>query len=289
MPQCTIGPLLTATSEIRIGSAGMHTTLVLERSVRGTIVRRDRLAYDTRFAAAVAGRAEAAGHIYLVVEGRYAPAVGDAVHAPVGVILADDEIERLGPNSRTFRTDGERVHVIHLRYNREDIALPVGIAAGPLQLPESFWAIARRVMDQPTAVGEVFDALAAAGVTRPAVRIHEEPERYRRLWAALRPLYETYGGTVSLKQLAGSLEMSMRQVGRDAKDLANTFGMGNGFRDALLALRLRVAVLLLSGPESTVAEVATLVGYGSPIAMARAFRDAKLPAPSAVQAVLRSE
>ncbi len=281
--------MLTATSEIRIGNAGMHTTLVLERSVRGTVVRRDRLAYDTRFAATVAGKAEPVGHVFLIVAGRYAPAVGEAIEGPVGLVLADDEIERLGPNSRTFRTDGERVHVIHLRYSREDIAASVGMAAGRLALPDSFWDLALHVMDQPTAIGEVFDALASVGVTRPAVRIHEEPERYRRLWGALRPLYETYGGTVSLKQLAGSLEMSMRQVGRDAKDLANTFGMGNGFRDALLVLRLRVAVLLLSGPEASVGEVATLVGYGSPIAMARAFRDAKLPAPSAVQAALRSE
>jgi hypothetical protein len=38
-----------------------------------------------------------------------------------------------------------------------------------------------------------------------------------------------------------------------------------------------------------VAEVAKLVGYGSPIAMARAFRDAKLPAPSTIQDALRGE
>jgi AraC-like DNA-binding protein len=44
-----------------------------------------------------------------------------------------------------------------------------------------------------------------------------------------------------------------------------------------------MAVLLLSAPEATVAEVAKIVGYGSAIAMARAFRDAKLPAPSAIQ------
>ena len=281
--------VLTATSQIRIGNAGMKTTLVLERSVRGTVVRRDRLAYDTRFAATVGGKTELVGHVFLIVAGRYAPAVGEAIHAPVGLILADDEFERLGPTSRTFRTDGDQVHVIHLRYARADIVAPVGMAAGPLALPAGFWDVARRVMDQPTAIGDVFDALASAGITRPSVRIHEEPDRYRRLWDALRPLYETYGGTVSLKQLAGSLGMSMRQVGRDAKELAKTFGMGNGFRDALLVLRLRVAVLLLSGPEATVGEVATLVGYGSPIAMARAFRDAKLPAPSAVQAALRSE
>ena len=136
----------------------------------------------------------------------------------------------------------------------------------------------------------LLDALAATGITKGSVTIEpEEPERYRRLWEALKPLYQTYGGTASLKQLANSLEMSMRQVGRDAKELAATFGFGSGYRDALLVLRLRSAALLLSAPEGTVAEVATAVGYGSPIAMARAFRDAKLPAPSVVQAALRGE
>jgi transcriptional regulator GlxA family with amidase domain len=48
-------------------------------------------------------------------------------------------------------------------------------------------------------------------------------------------------------------------------------------------------VLLLSAPGATVADVATTVGYGSPIAMARAFRDARLPAPSAIQTALRAE
>ena len=70
------------------------------------------------------------------------------------------------------------------------------------------------------------------------------------------------------------------------KELASTFGL-DGYRDALLLLRLRSAALMLSAPDATVVEVAKLVGYGSPIAMARAFRDAKLPAPSVVQAELR--
>ena len=253
-------------------------------------MRRQKLAYDTRYAAAVAGKTEKVGHIFMIVAGRYAPAVGDAVAAPVALVLADDEIERLTPKSRTFRTDGETTDIIHLRYMREDIIAPVGMAAGPLQLPAEFWEAARAaVLDPLPNIGGVFEQLAANNITRPAIRIHDEPERFRRLWEALRPLYETYGGTVSLKQLAASLDMSMRQVGRDAKELTHTFGFGNGFRDALLVLRLRVAVLLLAAPEASVAEVASLVGYGSPIAMARAFRDAQLPAPSAVQAAVRGE
>ena len=281
--------MLTATSAIRIGNAGVHSTIVFDRAVRATIVRRDKLAFDTRYSPPAAGKPEKVGHVYLIVTGRYAPAVGEAVAGPVAFVLGDDEIERVSAKSRTFRTDGQTIDVLHLRFEQHELAAPIGLAAGPLRLTPACWDVAHRVLAAPETLGDFLDALARDGVTHGTAKIHEEPERYRRFWDALRPLYETYGGTVSLKQLAAALDMSMRQVGRDAKDLAKTFGFGEGYRDALLILRLRMAVLLLSGPDSSVADVASAVGYGSPIAMARAFRDARLPAPSAVQAALRGE
>jgi transcriptional regulator GlxA family with amidase domain len=53
-------------------------------------------------------------------------------------------------------------------------------------------------------------------------------------------------------------------------------------------LRLKMAVIMLSAKDATVAEVARVVGYGSADAMARAFRDAELPAPSEVREALRT-
>ena len=268
----------------------MRSTLMLERAVRGAVVWRDQLAFDTRFAAAAAGRVEQVGHLFMVVEGRYAPSVGEATAAPIALMLGDDELERVGPKSRTFRTDGPRVVIVQLRFERHHLRVPIGLGTPPLALPPPVWDAGRAVAAEPARLGELLAALAAAGVITDNVAVQpEEPERFRRMWEALHPLYTSYGGTASLKQLAHSLGMSMRQVGRDAKDLATTFGYGLGYRDALLVLRLRVAVLLLSAPAATVADVAAAVGYGSPIAMARAFRDAKLPPPSAVQAAVRGE
>ena len=282
--------MLVATSELKIGAAGMRSTLALERAVRASVVLRDRLAYDTRFAAAAAGRAERVGHVFLLCAGRLLPDRGPAVAAPVAFVLADDEIERVGRGSRTFRTDGERVHVIQLRLAQASLRAPIGLAGGPVALTAACWdAAARMCGGDVAALGPLLDALAGAGVVDAAVAgtlCAVEPERFRRLWTALEPLYAAYGASTSLKQIAGSLGMSMRQVGRDAKELAKTFGVGGGYRDALLVLRLRVAVLLLSAPSASVGDVAKAVGYGSAIAMARAFRDAKLPAPSAVQAAL---
>jgi len=120
----------------------------------------------------------------------------------------------------------------------------------------------------------LLEALASARVvdgTLATTLCADEPERFRRLWEALRPLFAAHGAGTSLKQVAASLDMSMRQIGRDAKDLADTFGIGVGYRDALLVVRLRTASLLLSAPGATVADVAAAAGYGSAIAMARAF------------------
>lgn len=268
----------------------MRSTLILERAVRGTVVIRDQLVFDTRFAAAAAGRVEPVGHLFLLVLGRYAPAVGPPIDAPVALVLADEEIERVGGKSRTFRTDGARVEVVQLRLSRGDLRVPIGLAHGPLAVAPAVWSAARAVTADPQRLGELVAALGRAKIIAPTVAVQpEEPERFRRMWDALQPLYTSYGGTASLKQVANSLGMSMRQIGRDAKEMATTFGFGHGYRDSLLVLRLRVAALLLSAPEATVADVAAAVGYGGAIAMARAFRDAKLPAPSAVQAAVRGE
>ncbi len=273
----------------------MRSTLLFERAVRGTVIRRESLAFDTKFAASASGKPEAVGHLFLMTTGRWIGEAGETHHGPVGFVLADDEIERLREGSPTFRTDGAHVDVVQLRIASKHIRAPIGLSHGPLAIPAAGWdAVTALVAHAPRGdaghVAALLDSFAAAGILDRALTqtvVGEEPERFRRLWSALEPLYSTYGATTSLKQLASSLGMSMRQVGRDAKELSAAFGIGGGYRDALLMLRLRVAVLLLSAPEATVQDVAKLVGYGSPIAMARAFRDAKLPSPSVIQAAVR--
>jgi transcriptional regulator GlxA family with amidase domain len=134
-------------------------------------------------------------------------------------------------------------------------------------------------------------ALATAGVIHRELAdsvVTREPERFVRLWAVMRPLYQRLATSASLKQIAELTNLSLRQLGRDLADLTRTFGLfGAGFRDAMRVLRLRAAVLLLSAPDGTPSDVARLVGYGSLDAMGRAFRDAHLPAPSVVQGAVR--
>jgi AraC-like DNA-binding protein len=284
--------MLVAQSETRLGAAGVRSTVLLERAVRGHVIARDHLAFDTRFSAAAAGKPEAVGHVFLLLAGRLTTEGVAPVTGPAAFVLADDEFERVGPKSRTFRTDGPRVEAIQLRVDRRHLRKPIGLAHGAHALPARAWDAATGLSahaDDAAALALLLDALAAAGVIAGEVAVTMcavEPERYARLWSALQPLYATHGATLSLKQVAASLDMSLRQVGRDAKDLVATFGVGDGFRDALLVLRLRAAVLLLAAQGASIGDVAAAVGYGSAIALARAFRDAKLPAPSVIQAEL---
>lgn len=289
--------VLVATSEARLGGSSLRSTLLFERAIRGAVVERRGLTFDTRFAAAAAGEPDAVGHLFLMLRGTLDTDRGERFTGPLGVVLADDEWERPGRASRTFRTSGEIVDVVQLRIARDQLLAPVGLGAGPLAMTPACWDACAALHDQgprgeASSLSGLLGALAAARIVSPALTatvIGEEPERFRRMWAALRPLFQTHGATTSLKQLADSLGLSMRQVGRDAKELSTAFGIASGYRDALLVIRLRQAVLMLSAPGATVAEVARLVGYGSPIALARAFRDARLPPPSAIQAALRGE
>jgi AraC-like DNA-binding protein len=285
--------MLVARSETRLGAAGVRSTVLLERAVRGHVIARDQLAFDTRFSAAAAGKPESVGHIFLLLAGRLVAAGGaQPIAAPAAFVLADDEFERVGPRSRTFRTDGPRVEAIQLRVDRRHVRAPIGLAHGAHALPARAWDAATALAataDNAAALARLLDALAGAGTLAGEVAgtlCAVEPERFARLWDALQPLYASHGAALSLKQVAASLDMSLRQVGRDAKELVATFGIGDGFRDALLVLRLRAAVLLLAADGASIADVAAAVGYGSAIALARAFRDAKLPAPSAIQAAL---
>lgn len=284
--------MLVATSEARLGQSAVRSSLLFERAVRGTVVHREALAFDTRFAAAATGKLEPVGHLFMMLAGRFVSDRGEVMHGPVAFMLGDDEWERRGKTTRTFRTDGATVDVVQLRIARDHIRVPIGLDAGALTLSPTTWnGVAALLAREPdaAALAHLLDALTADRIIVATPVVTEEPERFRRLWGAMAPLFQEHGATTSLKQLASSLDMSMRQVGRDAKELSAAFGIGGGYRESLLVLRMRLAVLLLSAPGASVADVAKAVGYGSPIALARAFRDAKLPAPSAVQDAVRHE
>jgi AraC-like DNA-binding protein len=284
--------VLAAESHIEFGTSTLRSTVFLERRLRLHMVRRDRLLFDTAFAAPAKARTSFA-HLFAQLSGTFTIAGGPPIPAPCAFVLAETEFDRVVPGALTFRSFGERCTIIEARVLATDLRRPIGLAHGPVELAAPVWAAYHALEDTrgEAAVHDLVAALDAAGVVShemAASVVAAEPERFLRLWAVMRPLYQSHATSASLKQIAALAGISLRQLGRDFRDLTRTFGLfGSGFRDAMRVLRLRAAVVLLSAPGGTPSDVARTVGYGSLDAMGRAFRDANLPAPSVVQEAVR--
>jgi AraC-like DNA-binding protein len=284
--------VLSAESELGFGGSALRSTVFLERRLRVHMVKRDRLVFDTAFAPP-ARSAGANVHLFVQLSGTFQAAGAAAIRAPCAFVLAETEFDRVVGGALTFRSYGARCTIVEARVPAADLRRPIGLGHGPLALPDDVWSAYRTLEDHRSeaALHDLIAALGAADVlSRDLIAsvVATEPDRFLRLWAVMRPLYQNLATSASLKQIAALAGLSLRQLGRDLRDLTRTFGLfGAGFRDAMRVLRLRAAVLLLSAPDGTPSDVARTIGYGSLDAMGRAFRDAHLPAPSIVQEAVR--
>ncbi len=288
--------MLVATGRREFGGSVLETALVLERRFRGHALLRDRLVFDSTFMPAQ----DASGfvHVWASIRGEVAITGHPPVEGPQAYVVAETEFDRVTSDALTFRSWGAPSVVLELRVPAVDVRRPIGLVHGPLVLGEPVWA-AYRAVDAALVAGESIEVplhdvlvrLAEAGVVSTdlvASMVTQEPERFVRIWEVVRRMYAAYATSASLAEISQEASLSLRQLGRDLGDLARIFGLStDGFRDAARVIRLRVATLLLSAPDATVNEVAEAVGYGSPVAMGRAFRDANLPPPSVIQAATR--
>jgi AraC-like DNA-binding protein len=161
-------------------------------------------------------------------------------------------------------------------------------------LDEGAWSAATRAVfsrDDNAAVsaslGALLSRLAALGIVREeavsnALRGPARP--IERLWSAIAPRLERLALSTKLDDLGRAAGLSSSQVNRETQRLLAVFGLvGPGLRSLLHRARLKAAIVFLSGEGVSVNEVAEIAGYGSTDAMARAFHNAGLPSPSAVQ------
>ena len=284
--------MLSAESQLAFGGSTMRSTVFLERRMRVHMVKRDRLVFDTSFAPP-AKTTSSNVHLFAQLSGTFQVAGAAAIRAPCAFVLAETEFDRMVRGALTFRSYGARCTIVEARVPAVDLRRPVGLAHGPIALPDEVWA-AYQALEEARSEAAVHHLIATLGAADILSRdliasvVANEPERFLRLWAVMRPLYQDLATSASLKQIAALAGLSLRQLGRDLRDLTRTFGLfGTGFRDAMRVLRLRAAVLLLSAPDGSPSDVARTIGYGSLDAMGRAFRDAHLPAPSIVQEAVR--
>jgi len=283
--------VLSASSTRTFNGSTLKSMVFLERRMRAHLVSRDRMVYDSAYSPP-AKKASPYVHLFAQLRGTFEMS-GVVVAAPCAYVLAETEFDRVEPGATTFRSYGAPAEVLEIRLSAADLKRPVGLAHGALALPATVWdAYHELARSQNEAalhalVAKLGEAdLVSRDLTTSIVA--NEPERYTRIWTTLKPFYNDLAMSTSLKQIAVIAGLSLRQLGRDLGDFTRDFGLfGGGFRDATRVLRLRAAVLFLSAPGGTPSEVAKAVGYGSLDAMGRAFRDAKLPAPSVVQEAVR--
>lgn len=253
--------------------------------------------WDTRFAPARRASGPGSAIVYVLLEGWLAfhePAPLSLV-APAAFAATEAHLEgEGGRRALTLRSGGEPFRALELRLRPDRVRTPLGGGARAIALPADAIAACEEVLaafdegrDPVEAVDRALAALAAAEIVDPGARdeiVREEPPRLARTWAAVRGMYMRLATAPSLQELADHAGVSLRQLARDIDELGATFPLGaDGFRELTGDIRLRWAVLLLSSPALRIADVARSAGYGSSIALGRAFREAGLPSPSAVR------
>ncbi len=194
---------------------------------------------------------------------------------------------------------GEPLQAIELRLPWATVPPPVPPSlVTELPLSSSTWAAVARVHADPNTLQACVAALAADGAVGSAdaaadaavsaaegdVAAGGVDGDHARLWAGARLLASRFDLSGSLDQLADGCGVSVRQVSRSLQRFTSSLTVPfSQWRDSTRRIRVKMAVMGLSADGASVADVAAAVGYGSADAMARAFRDVGIPAPSQVR------
>jgi AraC-like DNA-binding protein len=291
--------MLTASGGTTYGSASMHSTLLFERRFWVHVVERRGLAFDARFMPP-AERQSRSAVVYLLLDGEFVVQAPSAARfeAPASFVLDENEYEGFGrKRSLLFRAVGEPFVAIDLRLDQKELLFGHAPAPRRFDLGSEGWRAAREVSSKRDATSVTAAArtlmreLEGHGVIRPgiAASISDGDDRFARLWAATAPAISRYHALPTLQELAVASDLSLRHLAREMRAFIESFRvMGSNWREITRRSRVKLAVLGLSSKDASIGEVARIAGYGSTDAMARAFRDAGLPAPNAVQLAMRA-
>jgi AraC-like DNA-binding protein len=294
--------MLVARGHLRIGRAEQRWSLCFAPRLWISIVQRSGLVLDTRFVAPATDEPPATTCLFLLQRGRWIfhDERGASLQSPSAFVITEEELEGgRGARPYTYAAVGDPYHAIEIHVGGGDLTRPAARAPAALDVPTSVWRSAEEVQQHAArddascrrVVGELLRGLGRAGLLRPRVVDHalqHDSRRHALLWAGVRPMIEKLYLTPTLQEVADRVGLSTRQVDRYVEGFVGAFGLvGERWRSSTLHLRLKLAVVLLSADEASVAEVAGAIGYSSSDAMARAFRDAGLPPPATVQRQVR--
>ncbi|MDB4946986.1 MAG: hypothetical protein JWP97_6520 [Labilithrix sp.] len=254
--------------------------------------------FDSRFVPAPR-RAANQAMIFLVVEGttEWSGPLSGTFQGPVAFRMGSADYDGAGQRKRqTFRNHGARFRGIDIRF----VTPAVTRNAELWVCSEAVWDAARRY------VAELWDGEregASAAYAIALVRALEEDgvvaeevassmdarveEPLGDLLQAMGRHYESFDFLPTLQSIASALDVSLRSLSRLMTSLWRTFpALPWNFRELMLGVRIRFAIHLLSVEQLPVHDIARAAGYRHPETMANAFKNAGLPSPREVRALL---
>jgi AraC-like DNA-binding protein len=295
--------VLTARGMTELGTARMHWAAAFGRRMRVFVVDREGLMLDTRYVPPSVQPANQNPCLYIVLRGTWRLTDGSfEASGPAAFVVSGEHLEGGdGRRSLTYRAGGPELVAIELHLDSSDTTLRAGPRPTSVALDDRALRAAERVAairleddrELVAAVLALLEALAARSLVDPQLAeraAQPTSAASRMLWTALRPLAERLELLPTVQEVASRIGANPQTVDRRVREFVAASGLvGPGWRAASRHLRLKVAVVMLSAKDASVAEVARVVGYGSSIAMCRAFRDAKLPSPGALQHALSAD
>ena len=296
--------MLIARGHTHVGKSDLRWGFGFTRAVWCVAIRRTGLVLDTRLVPASRDDREGSVSLYLVVHGSFEvhggdPRSGQRFEGPAAFIVSEEGLEGArGERPFTFTAAGEPYAAIELHFRADDLTVSAEALPRPVELGSAVWeaaaAVTRIARDDAAFerdVATLFERIARTALASRSVarRIGDDvPRTFTVLWSAVRPMIERFYLTPTLKELGDGAGVSLRHIDRYIEEFATSFSVvGKGWRQTTRHLRLKMAVMLLSADDVSVAEVASAVGYRSSDAMSRAFRDAGLPPPREVQEDVR--
>ena len=292
--------LVSATSVARKGTTELFAHIALLPSLRLLAVHRSGLRYNWWHAPASA--APRTGWIgFNVVLGGGFTSLGETVSESRPVrnersawLYSEDDFEgSLGRRRHAFCAHGDPFQSVAVHVQPALTPFRVRQDGRPEQLvvPRSLYAACERYLaatqrgvaasEWSSFAREVAEALKAAGWLTPAVDVTMPTEGDARISDVLSQIIGRFDPSAQLAEFADRSAITPRRVDRLLRSWIAEYGLPNeSWRAVSHRWRLKMAVMLCSSVDYSVAEVARVVGYTSTNAMTNAFATAGLPPPS---------
>lgn len=295
--------MLCASIASHRGDMFLRTHFAVDRSVRIHAAERKGMRCDTRYFPASRAEPRNATVLWLILDGAAQISFGSETmrfDAPALIQMPEHWME--GANGvRSVRIDtGVELHRALRILVRAPAPFEVKAMNAELLAVANAYHQAVLGADAPAHANSASHARALlkelrrsgvlpAGIDPDTVSDREDAPLLR-VWSALQEGYSTLDVSPSLKLMAASCGLSLRHTARLIAEIFRDFMMPvGGFRETTITLRLCFASMLLSSPELSVADVASIVGYGHPESLTNAFKRANLPAPQRVRNGLAQE